>query len=93
MQAVSRPPPSGEDWVHEVKLDGYRMQLRVEDGKATLKTRKGLDWTNKFAAIAQAAHGAFPTASSTARSRRSITSGAPDFAALQAALSEGARRI
>ena len=47
-------PPSGEGWVHEVKFDGYRMQLRVEDGKAMLSTRKGLDWTAKFAAIAKA---------------------------------------
>jgi bifunctional non-homologous end joining protein LigD len=39
---VSRPP-SGKDWVHEIKFDGYRMQLRVEGGAATLRTRKGLD--------------------------------------------------
>ena len=47
-------PPAGAGWVHEVKFDGYRMQLRVEDGKAALRTRKGLDWTEKFAAIAKA---------------------------------------
>ena len=47
--------PSGAGWVHEVKFDGYRMQLRVEDGKAKLFTRKGLDWTGKFSAIAKAA--------------------------------------
>ena len=45
---VSRPP-IGQDWVHEIKLDGYRMQLRVEDGEAFMCTRKGLDWTAKFA--------------------------------------------
>ncbi len=45
-------PPGGAGWAHEVKFDGYRLQLRVEDGKATLRTRKGLDWTEKFAAIA-----------------------------------------
>src|SRR5262245_25242970 len=38
---VERPPSSG--WAHEVKFDGYRLQLRVEDGEATLRTRKGLD--------------------------------------------------
>ena len=48
-------PPSGADWVHEVKFDGYRMQLRVEGAEARLFTRKGLDWTTKFAAIAKAA--------------------------------------
>ena len=53
-RSVDRPP-GGAGWVHEIKFDGYRMQLRVEDGKATLHTRKGLDWTDKFAAIAKAA--------------------------------------
>src|SRR5205085_1445358 len=48
---VSRPPV-GDDWVHEIKLDGYRMQLRVAEGKAVMRTRKGLDWTEDFAAIA-----------------------------------------
>ena len=32
-------PPSGQDWVHEIKLDGYRMQLRVESGEAQMLTR------------------------------------------------------
>ena len=41
--------PPGDAWVHEIKLDGYRIQIRVADGRATLKTRKGLDWTDKFA--------------------------------------------
>ena len=43
---------AGADWIHEVKFDGYRIQLRVLDGKAVLRTRKGLDWTARFAAIA-----------------------------------------
>ncbi len=47
-------PPSGDDWAHEAKLDGYRMQLRVAGNEATLKTRKGLDWTDKFQPIAAA---------------------------------------
>src|SRR5882724_5345880 len=46
-------PPAADGWCHEIKFDGYRVQLRVEDGKATLKTRKGLDWTDKFRAIAK----------------------------------------
>ena len=50
-KSVGRPP-SGQDWVHE--LDGYRMQLRVDDGQAVMRTRKGLDWTGKFQAIADA---------------------------------------
>src|SRR5665213_1687009 len=46
-------PPGGDGWGHEIKLDGYRLQLRVEDGQASLKTRKGLDWTDKFGAVAK----------------------------------------
>ncbi|HEX7885002.1 MAG TPA: DNA polymerase ligase N-terminal domain-containing protein, partial [Phenylobacterium sp.] len=52
--SADRPPP-GSGWGHEIKFDGYRLQLRVETRKATLKTRKGLDWTAKFRAIASAA--------------------------------------
>ena len=37
------------------------MQLRVEDGEAALKTRKGLDWTDKFSAIAQGSAARCPT--------------------------------
>ena len=48
-------PPSGNAGVHEIKLDGYRVQMRVAGGEVTLKTRKGLDWTRKFPAIARAA--------------------------------------
>ena len=81
-------PPAGADWVHEVKFDGYRMQLRIEDGKATLRTRKGLDWTAKFAAIAKAA-AKLPDGLIDGEICALDHNGAPDFAALQAALSDG----
>ena len=41
-------PPAGDEWLHEVKFDGYRMQAHVADGKVKLFTRTGLDWTHKF---------------------------------------------
>ncbi len=41
-------PPAGDEWLHEVKFDGYRMQAHVEHGKVKLFTRTGLDWTHKF---------------------------------------------
>lgn len=47
-------PPSGGNWVHEVKFDGYRMGGRIEDGKARLITRSGLDWTRRFPLVAKA---------------------------------------
>lgn len=86
-QLVERPP-SGDDWVHEVKFDGYRMQLRVADGKARLLTRNGLDWTAKFPEIARAV-GKLPDCIIDGEIVALDDSGAPDFAALQAALSDG----
>lgn len=47
-------PPSGAEWVHEIKFDGYRLQARIDNGSVTLSTRRGLDWTKRFAGIARA---------------------------------------
>ena len=80
--------PDGPGWAHEVKFDGYRLQLRVQDGEATLRTRKGLDWTEKFAAIAKVA-AKLPDCIIDGEAVALDRHGAPDFAALQAALSEG----
>ncbi len=80
-------PPSGAGWVHEIKFDGYRVQLRVAAGEVSLKTRKGLDWTAKFPAIADAAASlgdCIVDGEIVAHDRN----GAPSFAGLQAALSE-----
>ena len=44
--------PEGERWVHEVKFDGYRTIALIENGRARLLTRTGLDWTHKFQSIA-----------------------------------------
>jgi bifunctional non-homologous end joining protein LigD len=60
----------------------------VLDGEMTLKTRKGLDWTAKYPAIAKAA-GSLPDAIIDGEICALDENGAPDFAALQAALSEG----
>ncbi|MGI4794117.1 MAG: non-homologous end-joining DNA ligase, partial [Janthinobacterium lividum] len=79
-------PPTGEGWVHEIKFDGYRMQLRIEAGQATLKTRTGLDWTARFAALAAAASG-LPDAIIDGEATVLDEAGTPDFAALQQALS------
>jgi bifunctional non-homologous end joining protein LigD len=81
-------PPNGEGWCHEIKFDGYRVQLRVEDGEARLKTRKGLDWTDKFQAIAKEGS-ALPDGLIDGEIVALDHNGAPDFSALQAALSDG----
>jgi ATP-dependent DNA ligase len=41
-------PPSGTQWLHEIKLDGYRMAARIDNDHAQLLTRTGLDWTDKY---------------------------------------------
>ena len=81
-------PPGAEGWCHEIKFDGYRVQLRVEDGEGALKTRKGLDWTDKFKAIAKAG-GALPDALIDGEIVALDHNGAPDFSTLQAAISDG----
>jgi bifunctional non-homologous end joining protein LigD len=81
-------PPSGEGWCHEIKFDGYRVQLRVEGGEATLKTRKGLDWTDKFQAIAKEGS-SLPDTLIDGEIVALDHNGAPEFSALQAAISDG----
>ena len=81
-------PPSAVGWIHEIKFDGYRVQMRVIDGEVTLKTRTGLDWTARFPAIARAAC-KLPDAIIDGEICALDENGAPDFSALQAALSEG----
>jgi bifunctional non-homologous end joining protein LigD len=46
--------PEGDDWLHEIKLDGYRAQARIDGGRVTIRTRSGLDWTSRFGEVAEA---------------------------------------
>jgi bifunctional non-homologous end joining protein LigD len=46
--------PTGPQWVHEIKFDGFRMAARIERGQVQLLTRSGLDWTTKYPATAAA---------------------------------------
>src|SRR5258708_26827722 len=85
--AVERQP-NGEGWCHEIKLDGYREQLGVEDDETRLKTRKGLDWTDKFEAIAKEGS-ALPEALIDREIAALDRNGVPDFSALQAAIADG----
>ncbi|MDO8863552.1 DNA ligase D [Haliea sp. E1-2-M8] len=45
--------PDGDDWVHEIKFDGYRIIVRIDKGKVRLLSRNGLNWTGRFQAQAQ----------------------------------------
>ena len=46
--------PSGDQWLHEIKFDGYRVQVHLDKGKKRVFTRNGLDWTKRFSVIAGA---------------------------------------
>ena len=85
--SVAKPPASGQ-WLHEIKFDGYRMQLRVEGRRAELRTRTGLDWSDKFPEIVKAARG-LPDAILDGEVVALDAEGRPDFSALQAALAAG----
>ncbi|HEX6495944.1 MAG TPA: non-homologous end-joining DNA ligase, partial [Acidobacteriaceae bacterium] len=92
LASTSEQPPTGKDWLHELKLDGYRMQARIEGGKVQLLTRSGLDWTHRMRSLATAlealpAKAALLDGEAIVLDERGISS----FAALQAAFQEGAK--
>ncbi len=45
-------PPEGGDWIHEIKFDDYRSQIVIDNGDVRIFTRRGHDWTTKYAPIA-----------------------------------------
>jgi bifunctional non-homologous end joining protein LigD len=81
-------PPPGGGWAHEIKFDGYRMQLRVGDGKVVLRSRSGLDWTHRFPEIAADAAG-WPDCLADGEIVGLDPQGMPSFPALTSALSGG----
>ena len=95
----SSSPPTGADWVHELKLDGYRIQIHVRSegkGKSSQKhvkllTRKGLDWTRRLPEIARAAE-ELPIESGILDGEAVVLdeSGTSSFAQLQASFQGGA---
>ena len=44
-------PPLGNDWLHEVKFDGFRVQIHIGGGRAIMFSRNGKDLTNRFSAL------------------------------------------
>ena len=91
-QSASDPPRSA-GWVHELKLDGYRIQIRKDGARLRLLTRTGLDWTHRMRPIAQqvkdiAAESAILDGEVVVLNESGTTS----FADLQAAFQEGANK-
>jgi bifunctional non-homologous end joining protein LigD len=86
--------PTGSSWIHEMKYDGYRCLLAVGGGRATVYTRKGLDWSEKFPEIAAAA-ARLPVESALLDGEivHVDDKGNTSFSALQQAISEGGRGL
>jgi bifunctional non-homologous end joining protein LigD len=87
---LKRRPPDGSEWLHEIKFDGYRAQLHIHEGKVTVYTRTGLDWTKEFTPIATAAealanHDLIMDGEVTVFGK----TGLPDFQALRRELGKG----
>ena len=84
--------PDGDDWLHEIKFDGYRTLARIDQGEVRLITRNGHDWTDRYGAARQGLPG-LPCKQALIDGEIVVqdAQGPASFAALQDALSEGAR--
>ena len=91
LATLQRAPPAGDRWVHEIKFDGYRLQARMKEGRGTLLTRSGLDWSSRFGQDIVDALKGLPVESAVIDGEMVVetSNGASDFSALQADLSAG----
>lgn len=82
--------PTGKDWVHEIKYDGYRMHARIDGGRAVLLTRTGLDWSHRYRRTVEALQ-RLPVKSAYLDGELCAldANGVPVFSRLQAAMDEG----
>ncbi len=80
--------PTGDAWLHEIKFDGYRVQIATGGGRAIVHTRTGLDWTDRFPQIATAA-AALPASALIDGEVVAFHDGRPDFATLKQAIGTG----
>ena len=83
--------PDGTGWLHELKLDGYRIQARKDGDAVQMLTRSGLDWTNRIPSVAAAVR-TLPVERCTLDGEVVVVSpnGTTNFADLQAAFQDGA---
>ena len=83
--------PSGERWLHEIKFDGYRVQIHLDKGRKRVFTRNGLDWTKRFSLIAGALD--IPGQAILDGEVVVIHDGRTNFSELQAELAAGSRIV
>ncbi|HKP64297.1 MAG TPA: DNA ligase D [Polyangiales bacterium] len=81
--------PAGDDWLSEIKLDGYRLQLRLDRGKVRALTRRGLDWSARMPALVQAVSQLPLERALLDGELVVLRDGISDFQRLQNSLSEG----
>ncbi len=86
--------PEGDDWIHEIKYDGYRSQIRIEDGDVTIFTRNGFDWTEKYAPVARAAQ-SLPAITAIIDGEMVVLGedGKPDFGAFKTTMAKAPGRL
>lgn len=86
--------PGGARWIHEIKFDGYRIQLHIHDGQVKVFTRRGNDWTKRFRKIAADASGiAVGSAIIDGEVVVPSANGVSDFSVLQNELKGGSTKI
>jgi bifunctional non-homologous end joining protein LigD len=90
LASLAAEVPVDERWLHEIKWDGYRLHVRVENGRVRLLTRRGLDWTHRFPPIARAAQDLKVRTAYLDGEAVVEQGGIADFGALQQALAAGA---
>jgi bifunctional non-homologous end joining protein LigD len=91
LASITKAPPVGKNWVHELKLDGYRIEARLDGKKSSVQllTRTGLDWTHRMKALVQAV-GELPVETALLDGEVVVldADGTTSFANLQAAFQE-----
>jgi bifunctional non-homologous end joining protein LigD len=94
LATLTDKPPEGDDWLHEIKYDGYRIAARVDGGGVHLLSRNGLDWTARFPGVAEAL-AALPSSGTWLDGEAVVFDerGVSDFGALQCALKEDPKAV
>src|SRR5688500_3703254 len=54
LATLVKEPPAGDEWLHELKFDGYRMVCRIDRGKVKFWSRNSIEWTAKFPNVSEA---------------------------------------
>ena len=91
---LAAKPPAEKGWVHELKLDGYRMQARKDGGGVQMLTRSGLDWTERVQSVAnEVAKLAVEKVTLDGEVVVLAENGTTNFADLQASFQDGAKNV